>query len=330
MPAPARGLAFSLHCGSGRGGRQFSYKELDFLVQRLAEHLPDFPRNTIVGLSQDHKQELIITLIACWRRGFVPVPLDSRMPESSRRELYERLGFESLAIGRDWINLQQSIDGNVCQAGEAIVYPRDAWSDMVLTSGTSGEPKAVVHSFNNHQSSAAGFWQNLGESNPPPGRVRWLLCLPLFHIAGLAAVWRTLSVSGTLVCADSVSGPEMLSSAAESRVTHASMVPTQVIKLGDRIWEHRLDFLLLGGELVSPEVEKRARQFSCDVRVSYGCSEATSTFGMSSPGLGGFQPLPGRVLAIEGGVDPGWSSDFTRILEWCESGTDFESAVRKR
>jgi hypothetical protein len=62
----------------------------------------------------------------------------------------------------------------------------DAMATIVFTSGTTGRPKGAVLSYANHLASADAWATVLA----PRSGDRWLACLPLFHVAGLATVIR--------------------------------------------------------------------------------------------------------------------------------------------
>ena len=65
----------------------------------------------------------------------------------------------------------------------------------MATSGTSGDPKGVVLTHDAVRASALATSARLGVD---PGRDRWVACLPLAHIGGLAVVTRSL-LTGTPV-----------------------------------------------------------------------------------------------------------------------------------
>ena len=57
---------------------------------------------------------------------------------------------------------------------------------VIYTSGTTGRPKGALLTYGNHWWSAVGSALNLG-TGPDD---RWLACLPLFHVGGLAILLR--------------------------------------------------------------------------------------------------------------------------------------------
>lgn len=93
---------------------------------------------------------------------------------------------------------------------------------MTLTSGSTGLPKAAVHSANAHLASAAGVLALM----PFAAGDDWLLSLPLFHVSGQGIVWRWLLAGARLTVRDKQPLAQMLHGC-----THASLVPTQLWRL---------------------------------------------------------------------------------------------------
>ena len=60
----------------------------------------------------------------------------------------------------------------------------DATHSILYTSGTTGRPKGAILTYGNHWWSAISSLLNLGLTSED----RWLACLPLYHIGGLAIV----------------------------------------------------------------------------------------------------------------------------------------------
>jgi O-succinylbenzoic acid--CoA ligase len=63
---------------------------------------------------------------------------------------------------------------------------------VVATSGTTGEPKGVVHT---HDGVAASARASSARLAVDPSRDRWVACLPLAHIGGLSVVTRALATA---------------------------------------------------------------------------------------------------------------------------------------
>jgi len=150
----------------------------------------------------------------------------------------------------------------------------------VPTSGTSGNPKIVVLSRRAVLASAAACEANLGTLADD----RWLLCLPLSHVGGLAVVVRMLAARRTVVLFDSgeagllASSRELAARIKERRVSIVSLVPTVLDKLLREGFTPpaSLRAVLLGGAGCAPELAERAWHARIPLLTSYGLTESGS------------------------------------------------------
>jgi o-succinylbenzoate---CoA ligase len=149
--------------------------------------------------------------------------------------------------------------------GEPLEY--DDCALVLATSGSSGEPKAVVLSRAALLASATVTHDRLG------GPGQWLLAMPPYFIGGLQVLTRSV-VAGT----DPVVAHGNLSDAA-GRLTHerryAALVPTQLRRLlaSDLDALRSFDAVLVGGAAAPAELLARARDSGVAVVTTYGMTE---------------------------------------------------------
>lgn len=173
---------------------------------------------------------------------------------------------------------------------------------LVPTSGSTGGPKVVELSAAALRASAAATHELLG------GPGRWLLALPLTHVAGIQVLARSALAGLDPVALDLRDGfrPELLIdglAALGPGRRYLSLVPTQLHRVLDSPAATAAlasaDGLLLGGAAASDAVLARARAAGVTVITTYGMSETAG--GCIYDG----RPLPGagfRIRADDGRI----------------------------
>ncbi len=111
---------------------------------------------------------------------------------------------------------------------------------VAVTSGTTGEPKGVELTWDGLSASAAGVGAALDIG---PGD-RWLACLPLHYVAGLAVLGRAWAAGVPVAVLDGFD----VATVATAEATLVSLVPTMVRRLQDAgVDLGRFRRILLGG-----------------------------------------------------------------------------------
>ncbi|NKB17535.1 MAG: AMP-binding protein [Pseudanabaena sp. CRU_2_10] len=112
---------------------------------------------------------------------------------------YDRTTYDRASQLRSWRSLDITELEGVTTENTAFPLLTDieleAVQAIVYTSGTTGVPKGVQLTYGNHWHSAVASAMNLGIDNSD----RWLLCLPLYHVGGMAIVWRSLIYGTTAI-----------------------------------------------------------------------------------------------------------------------------------
>lgn len=136
--------------------------------------------------------------------------LDRRSSPRRRLEEVSRLGATAV----------RDSDGQTALANGTPVD--DEIGVVMLTSGSSGEPKAVELTWTALRASAELTQSTLRTDAPPV----WLPCLPACHIGGLAVILRAVMSDATLLWGDD----EDLEAGARHGATHVSIVRTQLAR----------------------------------------------------------------------------------------------------
>ncbi len=167
------------------------------------------------------------------------------------------------------------------RAVEAVSLERDDTQLLMFTSGTSGEPKGVRLTLGNLVASATASAFRLGVDPDD----RWLCCLPMYHMGGLAPVVRSV-LYGTAVVIQRAFEPRETARVLETEdLTGVSLVPTMCKRLLDAGWHpaETLRFVLLGGAPASSDLLERCHEAGVPVHPTYGMTETASQIATATP-----------------------------------------------
>lgn len=249
-----------------------------------------------VALRAYNQPETLLAWLALLQCGTRVLPLNPQLPTALLQELLPALTIQhQLVLNCD--TLPENLPALTLQAAEgacAVCWHGERLVSMTLTSGSTGLPKAAVHSASAHLASAAGVLALM----PFAAEDDWLLSLPLFHVSGQGIIWRWLLAGARLTVRDRQPLEQALRGC-----THASLVPTQLWRLLNGDVDVSLKAVLLGGAAIPVELTERARAQGIRSFCGYGLTEFASTVcakeadGAADVG----EALPGREVKIVAG-----------------------------
>ncbi len=259
--------------------RVWTYGDLDRAVEGRADALRGSGRRAgqVVPLVVDADADCVIRLLALWRIGATPAPLNAKLTEPEREAAHATL--EHAPVG-----------------AQAILW----------TSGTAGRPRGVVISFDALRASAHGAAERLDLGTHDV----WLASLSPAHIGGLALITRALLLGSSLVAVGPFDAARTwglvhgrgLPAGVAAPVTHVSLVPTQLLRLldvsGGESPPPSFRCALVGGAGTPSDLLARALATGWLVALTYGLTEATSQVATASPEQTRLKPgSVGRRLA---------------------------------
>lgn len=231
-------------------------KRFDAFVEGMCFQLQKWPYQRVPFVATLEPQTIFL-LFAIWKMGKVACPLSFRLPS------YEGI----LKHLKAPLFTPQKI---VPRAAGHRQWDGEQMATIMLTSGTSKEPKLACHSLSNHLYSALGFLEKI----PLCETDRWQLTLPLYHVAGIGVLLRCY-----------LSGASIVLTQGKIKATHISVVPTQLLNLKTEAFKA----VIVGG---APLVFKERKE---NVFESYGLTEMSSTVALNG------EILPYRDVKIEEG-----------------------------
>jgi len=222
----------------------------------------------LVALDLPAGPGFVDALRRAWDDGDAVLPVDPRLPGAAAGRLLDALR-PARIVTPDGVHVRA--DGIPTEPGDALV---------VATSGTTGEPKGVVHTRDSVVASAEMTSAALAVD---PGRDRWVACLPLAHVGGLSVVTRSL-VTGTPCTVLERFDPQAVEEEARRGATLVSLVAAVLGRTDTSGYRS----VLLGG--AAPPAGLPAN--------------VVTTYGMTETGSGCVydgRPLPGVELRIGDG-----------------------------
>jgi O-succinylbenzoic acid--CoA ligase len=166
-----------------------------------------------------------------WEQGDAVLPVDPRLPSPAVDDLLSTMRPAALVDPGEPGGTPVVLDPAAPPTGEddALVIP---------TSGSTGAPKAVVHTHAGLAAQARAVHSRLGVT----GADRWLACLPLAHVGGLGVVVRALVEGVDLVLQDGFDAAAVVA-ARDAGATLTALVPTAL----DRVGSEGFRWVVLGG-----------------------------------------------------------------------------------
>ncbi len=248
----------------------------------------------------DNRPELVMLMAACATDGLPLTGVDYTLPAQTVVRSLRAIGADLVVLSSRLLGLEcaaEILRGIGCRVVDldsqlpdaypmcnlvlphkisAIATPARAWRSVLFTSGTSGDPKAVIRYRPIDARRFAYFTQRYGfHAND-----RFLISIPLYHVAGSGWARHFMSLGATLYLPP-VDQPALQAIWVEQhRVSATVTTPVGVGELGRALERQTqphaspLRFVLVGGKNFSP-TQKRAAlaAFGPVVYEYYGSTE---------------------------------------------------------
>ncbi|MDU2376828.1 MAG: o-succinylbenzoate--CoA ligase [Enterobacter cloacae] len=247
----------------------------------------------VLLLAHNHPQTLLawLALLQCGARI---LPVNPQLPHPLLEVLLPQMTLRFALVLDGHYDGLAALSVHAPSGEYRVAWQPERLASMTLTSGSTGLPKAAVHTCGAHLASAEGVLALMPYGDDDD----WLLSLPLFHVSGQGILWRWLQAGARLT----VREKQPLEQALQG-CTHASLVPTQLWRLLNTHQRIALKAVLLGGAAIPVELTQQARAQGISTFCGYGLTEFASTVcakeADGEPDVG--SALPGREVQVVNG-----------------------------
>ncbi len=249
--------------------RQYSYSDVGGMVHTFAMALLNEgiqPHDRVL-MYLPGGVELIEMILACFEIGAVAVPISNKFTDSERDAIVEKIQPKLIITNREskedfsfLLSPSSFLPPTITPIEELpntsrgcssikIVYKHksDDIAAIILTSGTTGIPKAVQLTYGNFENSCNN-WNDFLKFQSTD---QFLCCLPLHHIGGLAVMLRALKFGFSINLVSTFKAQKVLDTIIKFPVSIISLVPTMLKRIleleGGLEALKKLRWILLGG-----------------------------------------------------------------------------------
>ncbi|MGK9369267.1 o-succinylbenzoate--CoA ligase [Melioribacter sp. Ez-97] len=292
-------------------GRQYTYGEINERVTNIVRSLNSIgiKEGSKVALLSKNQLDFFLIVNALWYAGAVVIPINYRLAEKESAELIKNIKPDLLLCDDKAVESEEDIPAIRIDSifhnktGEEIKpapFDSSKPAAIILTSGSSGKPKGIIHTFDTIYNSALSF----SEFFHPAEESRWLASLPLYHIGGFMILCRALLLKHKIMLMPEPSFEHTKKLLKEETFDFLSLVPTQLKILIDENIRPAAKTVFLGGAAAESRLVNRVLEYGWNIVKVYGSTETCSMVAalearkhkdkIASSG----RPMPGCQIAI--------------------------------
>ncbi|MEN8180924.1 MAG: AMP-binding protein [Myxococcota bacterium] len=292
--------AFGERVAATHGDRSLSYAELFRAAGRAAAGIRSSGAQHLAYLEESDLALPVALFASAWA-GVAFAPLSYRKSAAEIEALLQTITPTRLVTDGPLCESLGKLEGVVSESRSDFLasastegaladgWPMDPEGVAVLlfTSGTSGAPKAALLRQRHLVSYVLGSVEFMGAAEADAA----LVCVPPYHIAGIAALCSSIYAGRRVVQLSRFDPEAWLETARRERVTNAFVVPTMLARILEALEGRKsADLPQLralsygGGKMPLPVIERAMRLFpDTDFTNAYGLTETSSTVSLLGP-----------------------------------------------
>ena len=304
-------------------GESITFQELEERSKQFAGRLAALgvDKGQHIGVLSSNSLEMVYTIHALSYLGAVAVMLNIRLTDGELNFQLNDAEVEFLITDQEQtqrnLNVAQMVTyKEIAEQDQAEtrnfredIHLDDAFTIM-YTSGTTGQPKGVVHTYGNYWWSCIASALNLGLHHND----KWLISLPLFHVSGMSTLMKSAIYGMPIYLMKKFDETKVHEAIMHDNITIVSVVTVMLQRLMEKLGEDRypetMRCFLLGGGPAPRILLEKAKAKSIPVFQSYGMTETTSQIATLSAedalthiGSAGQALLPAQIKIAEPAED---------------------------
>ena len=217
---------------------------------------------------------LAVWAVEAWDHGEAILPINPAAPRAEQQRLLDQLRPTHVING----GIRESVAGGIPAPGDTAA--------IVVTSGTTGEPKGVELTRTGMEVMGHGYSAGLDADH----RDRWLTCLPLHHVASLGALARAYVTGAQWIAHERFDIDRVARAPRDEAATIVSLVPTTLLRLLDAGAPlHEFRRVIIGGAPLPDALRARAVAEGIAIVDAYGLSESWGGFALDGIPITGIE-----------------------------------------
>lgn len=294
-------IAFTAYDDSGHHSDSLSYQQLFHAAGAAAQHIRSSActRTVVIDISS---LALPIALFGSAWAGIPYVPINYRLTEEEISALLMRVKPAYLVTDAERAQKTRSqhditvVERKIFieQARSSHIPIENDWlmdeeqvAVLLFTSGTTGTPKAAMLRHKHLVSYILGSVEFCSAAEEDAS----LVCVPPYHVAGIAAMLSSVYAGRRLVQLPNFSAENWLAVARKEKVSNAFVVPTMLARIVEALegknsadLPHLKAISYGGGKMPLSIIERAMKLFpQTDFTNAYGLTETSSTVAVLTP-----------------------------------------------
>jgi O-succinylbenzoic acid--CoA ligase len=247
-----------------------------------------------IAILSPSQPALIVTIHACWQLGCEVVLLNERLSDGELSYQIDDAQPTLLLVDGGYeerVAIHSPVTMNVLKEITSVKFEiEDEWPlertmSIMYTSGTTGNPKGVRQTVQNHTTNATASAFNMGVQSDDV----WLCTMPVFHISGLSIFIRSVLYGMEVRLYSKFELSQVVDDLVNGEVTRMSVVSVMLERILRELEERdvnvspRLLTMLVGGGPVPSNYLERAIARGIPILQTYGMTETSSQTATLAP-----------------------------------------------